>query len=113
MSSEILETVPIHRALSRPNLVLGGDRELVMFSGLISATMLFYALDIRAAVAGVVFWLFSLAVCRMMAKTDPLPRRVDMRHSVSKDYYPPNSTPWRENTQTQERQYRDPWKIRG
>lgn len=110
MNDDELEHVSIHRALTRHNLFLGGDREVVMFSGLIAATLIFYALDYRAAIAGVVFWFFSLALCRMMAKHDPILRMVYMRHRMYKPYYPPLSTPWRSNTSTQERRYRVPWK---
>ena len=111
MNDVPLESVPIHRALTRSNLFLGGDRELVMFSGLIAGTLVFYAWDLRSAVVGTLFWFFSIYVLRLMAKHDPRLRDVYMRHRIYKPYYPPTSTPWRENTDSQGRQYRDPWKI--
>lgn len=111
MSDIPLESVPIHRALTRSNLFLGGDRELVMFSGLISGTMIFYAWDLKSAVVGALFWFFSIYMLRLMAKYDPRLRDVYMRHRVYKSYYPPLATPWRENGNSQARQYRDPWKI--
>lgn len=111
MTDDTLDSVPIHRALTRTNLFLGGDRELVMFSGLISGTMVFYAWDVQAAVVGTVFWFFSLYVLRLMAKHDPKLRTIYMRHRLYKPYYPPHSTPWRSNPDSQGKQYRDPWKI--
>jgi type IV secretion system protein VirB3 len=111
MNDVPLETVPIHRALTRSNLFLGGDRELVMFSGLIAGTMVFYAWELKSAVVGALFWFFAIHMLRLMAKHDPRLRDVYMRHRVYKPYYPPHSTPWRENADSQARQYRDPWKI--
>ena len=106
-----LEIVPIHRGLIRSNLFLGGDRELVMFSGLIAGTLIFYTWEIKAALVGVIFWSFALWVLRMMAKHDPKMRQTYMRHRLYHGYYPPKSTPWRDNAASQGRQYRDPWKI--
>jgi type IV secretion system protein VirB3 len=111
MSDVPLETVSIHRALTRSNLFLGGDREMVMFSGLIAGTMVFYAFEWKSAVVGALFWLFSLHMLRLMAKHDPRLRDVYMRHRIYKPYYAPHATPWRENTDSQAKQYRDPWKI--
>lgn len=111
MNDEVLESVPMHRGLTRSNLWLGGDREMVQFSGLISGTLIFYAFEIKAAIVGVLFWVFSLYVLRLMAKHDPRMRDTYMRHRIYKPYYPPHSTPWRCNTESQGKQYRDPWKV--
>ena len=112
MSDIPLESVVIHRSLTRTNLVLGADRELVMFSGLMAGTLVFYSWDIQAAVVGVLFWFFALFTLRLMAKHDPKLRQVYMRHRIYKAYYPPLSTPWRNNPDSQAKQYRDPWKIK-
>ena len=111
MTDVPLESVPVHRALTRSNLFLGGDRELVMFSGLLAGTMVFYTFEWKSAVTGALFWCFALFVLRLMAKHDPRLRDAYMRHRVYRPYYPPLSTPWRENTDSQGRLYRDPWKI--
>lgn len=111
MNDVPLESVPIHRALTRANLFLGGDREMVMFSGLIAGTLVFYAFEIKSAMVGIAFWIFALFVLRLMAKHDPKLRQTYMRHRLYRAYYPPHSTPWRNNSEIQGRQYRDPWKI--
>ena len=111
MNDDALERVAIHRALTRSNLFLGGDREMVMFAGLIAGTMVFYSWDVRSAVAGTVLWFVSVYLLRLMAKHDPKLRGVYMRHRLYKPYYPHLSTPWRDNTDSQGKQYRDPWRI--
>ncbi|MCK0183618.1 conjugal transfer protein TrbD, partial [Legionella pneumophila] len=81
----------------RPNLFLGGDRELVMFSGLLSAILVFAAQDWLAAIAGMVMWFLSLKGLRLMAKSDPFMRAIYLRQRSYQAYYAPRSTPFREN----------------
>ncbi|MGA0565261.1 conjugal transfer protein TrbD [Ancylobacter sp. VNQ12] len=85
----------IHRALSRPNLLMGADRELVLLTGLASAILIFVVLTWYAALFGLVIWLVAVAALRMMAKADPLMRRVYVRHIGYRPVYRATSTPWR------------------
>ncbi|NGN43540.1 conjugal transfer protein TrbD [Mesorhizobium sp. CGMCC 1.15528] len=85
----------IHRALSRPNLLMGADRELVLLSGLAAAILIFVVLTWYAALLGVAVWVAAVAVLRMMAKADPQLRRVYARHISYRPYYRATSTPWR------------------
>lgn len=85
----------IHRALSRPNLLLGADRELVLLTGLAAAILIFVVLTWYAALFGVAIWLMAVAVLRMMAKTDPLMRKIYIRHISYRASYRATSTPWR------------------
>lgn len=66
-----LRTIPIRRCGNRPSLFMGGDRELVMFSGLLSAILIFAAQDWVAALFGIALWFLSLKGLRLMAKADP------------------------------------------
>jgi type IV secretion system protein VirB3 len=101
-----LRSVPIRRAGNRPNLFMGGDRELVMLSGLLAFTLIFSAQDVKAAVLGLALWWAALKVCRLMAKSDPKMRGVYLRQCGYAPYYPARSTPFRENTFSQGRRYR-------
>ena len=101
-----LRTMPIRRAGNRDNLFMGGDRELVMFSGLLAFALIFSAQELRATVVGVVLWFGSLFVHRIMAKSDPKMRFVYLRHRRYKAYYPPRSTPFRDNPNSQGNQYK-------
>lgn len=101
-----LRTIPIRRAGNRHNLFMGGDRELVMFSGLLAGALIFSAQDTRATLFGFALWFGALFVCRLMAKSDPKMRQVYLRHRRYKAYYPARSTPFRDNTTTQGKQYR-------
>jgi type IV secretion system protein VirB3 len=85
----------IHRALSRPNLLLGADRELVLLTGLAAAILIFVVLTWYAALLGIAIWIVVVATLRMMAKADPMMRRVYARHIGYRAAYRPTSTPWR------------------
>lgn len=98
-----LRTIPIRRAGNRHNLFMGGDRELVMFSGLLAAALIFSAQELRATVFGLALWFAALFVLRLMAKADPRLRPVYLRHRRYRPYYPARSTPFHDNTRTRGR----------
>ena len=93
----MLSRIPVHRFSFRHNLVLGYDRELIMFAGLMVSALVFNAQTLVAAIYGVILWVAALALLRLMAKADPQMRAVYMRHQRYKRYYPPRSTPFRVN----------------
>jgi type IV secretion system protein TrbD len=101
-----VRTVPIRRSGNRDNLFMGGDRELVMLSGLIAGALIFSAQETRAFIVGVTLWLLSLFLFRAMAKADPKMRHVYLRQRRYAAYYPPRSTPYRINGPKEDRQYR-------
>lgn len=83
----------VHRSLTRPIMVMGGERKPVMIVGLFSVLI---------AVAGgihfinVVFGLFLFFtgtwVFRWMGSKDPMYFEVFLRHVKQQEYYPGNST---------------------
>ena len=101
-----LRTVPIHRVGNRHNLFMGGDRELVMFAGLLAAALIFSAQEVRATIFGLLLWFGALYACRLMAKFDVQMRQVYLRSRTYRKYYPARSTPFRANTKSQGNQYK-------
>jgi type IV secretion system protein TrbD len=85
----------IHRALSRPNLLMGADRELVLITGLAAVILIFVVLTIYSAFAGIAIWIVIVGALRMMAKADPLMRQVYIRHISYRLHYRPTTSPWR------------------
>lgn len=85
----------IHRALSRPNLLMGADRELVLITGLASIILIFVVLTVFSVMFGILIWIVVVAALRIMAKADPLMRGVYIRHISYRPYYRATSTPWR------------------
>ncbi|SRR3989338_689083 len=101
-----LRTIPIRRAGNRHNLFMGGDRELVMFAGLLAFALIFSAQELRATVVGLLLWFGALFACRLMAKSDPKMRFVYLRSRKYKRYYAARSTPFRVNPNSQGKQYK-------
>lgn len=93
--SSQLNRVRIHRALSRPNLLFGADRELVLVTGLASVILIFVVLTWFSAIFGIAIWIGVVGLLRMMAKADPMMRTVYLRHIRYRPHYRPTSTPWR------------------
>src|SRR6266436_4281229 len=92
-----LRRVTLHRAGIRPHLFLGGDRELVRFSGLIACVLIFACFQPVTILTGIALWMVALFFFRRMAKADPRMRYVYMRQLLYRRYYPARSTPYREN----------------
>ncbi|MGY6710462.1 MAG: conjugal transfer protein TrbD [Rhizobiaceae bacterium] len=85
----------IHRALSRPNHLMGADRELVLVTGLASVILIFVVLTWFSALFGTAIWIAVVAALRMMAKADPMMRQIYLRHIGYRATYRATSTPWR------------------
>ncbi len=79
---------PVRRSLLRPLLVLGGERELVFLSGMITAVLVFSLANPIAAGVGIAFWAAALAAFGRMARHDSQLTRVYIRHVNKKLYYP-------------------------
>ena len=85
----------IHRALSRPNLLMGADRELVLITGLAAVILIFVVLTVYSAIFGVAVWIVIVGALRMTAKSDPMMRQVYLRHISYRPMYRPTTSPWR------------------
>ncbi|AYG64270.1 MULTISPECIES: conjugal transfer protein TrbD [Rhizobium] len=94
-SASGLQRNRIHRALSRPNLLMGADRELVLLTGLAAVILIFVVLTVYSVVFGVAVWIVVVGLLRIMAKADPLMRQVYARHISYQHYYKATSSPWR------------------
>jgi len=74
---------------------MGADRELVLLTALAAIILIFVVLAWYAALFGIGVWLVAVASLRMLAKIDPLMRRVYIRHISYKTFYRATSSPWR------------------
>lgn len=90
-----LATSRIHRALSRPNHLMGADRELVLVTGLATVILMFVVLTWYSVLTGLVIWIAVVGALRAMAKADPMMRQVYLRHIRYQHSYRPTSSPWR------------------
>ena len=90
-----MRTVPIRQSLHRHNQVFGAEREIVMFNALIALLVGVGGMTLISGVSAGLFWVCSIFVLRLMAKSDPKMSRVWIRHIKQQDYYPARSSRWR------------------
>ena len=83
--------VVIHQSANRPNLILGGDRELVLLAVLTAVSLAFSLGTWWELGLSVGFWLGAVAVLQRMGKADPLLRQIYMRHIRYRAFYPAKS----------------------
>lgn len=90
-----LRRTPFHRALHRPNLVFGGEREWMILCLFITGILMITSMNAVSFFVGAIFGLVSVTGLRAMAKADPLMSRVYRRQLAYRDYYPTYSRPYR------------------
>jgi type IV secretion system protein VirB3 len=77
----------IHQSANRPHLLLGGDRELVLFAALMSALLMFALVTWWGIAAGIALWTSAIAVLSRMGRSDPMLRQVYIRHVKYRPFY--------------------------
>jgi len=93
----VLRHIPIRRALNRPNLLLGAERELILLVGLITAALIFITLSLPIMLIGIAIWIITSALLRMMARSDPILSKIYLRHMCYQSYYAAHSSPFVDN----------------
>jgi type IV secretory pathway TrbD component len=79
---------PVRQSLLRPHLIFGGERELVLASGML-CLMAVYAIQISwLVIVPILGEVAVLAILPRMAKSDPQLSKVYIRHVNKKIYYP-------------------------
>ena len=91
-----LTRTAIYQATVRSQLLLGGERTLVLTLAMLCALLIFSAQTFKAAVLGAVLWAVGMYVLRWMGKADPEMSRVYVRHVKYLAYYYARSRPFRE-----------------
>jgi type IV secretion system protein VirB3 len=92
---DAFRTTPFHRALHRPQQILGAERNLVLSTGLACAVLAIPSMSLSAAAVAAAIWFLALQVFRRMAKADPDLSSVYRRQLRFAAYYAPFSRPWR------------------
>ena len=83
--------VIFYRSANRPQLLLGCDRELAIFSIFVCVLVAFSLMSLWGAFAAAVLWGIFTAILSRMAKSDPLLRQVYIRHVKYQPFYPAKS----------------------
>lgn len=91
-----LRRTPLHRALYRPSLVLGAERELVLMTLTVLGGIAFIGVNPVAFAYSALVCPLALYGLRLVAKADPQMSKVYLRHNKYAGYYPARSSAWRE-----------------
>lgn len=89
-----LRRTVVYRALQRPNLVLGGERELVLTALLVSGALIVAGMNLPSTIVGVCLYFSAVAALRALAKSDPFMSHVYRRHLRYQRYYAATPSVW-------------------
>ena len=92
--------IVIHQSANRPNLLLGGDRELVLVMVMIAGGLAFSLASWWGIGLAVLLWISSMSALQRMGKADPLLRPVYLRHIRYVTFYPAKSGLHGQNIET-------------
>lgn len=92
--------IMINHALCRPDHIWGAERELVLVTALIAASLVCLAFDLWITLFAAFLWVIVFNGLKMMAKSDPYMSRIYTRHVKYSAYYPAHSTPWADTKKT-------------
>lgn len=90
----MMRSVPIRQSLLRDDLVLGGERDPVLYAGVLAVIIFVNGMSLSGTGLALALWFASLTALRRMARADPMMSKVWMRHIRQQHYYPAHSSPW-------------------
>ena len=75
-----LRRVPLHQALTRPQLLAGGEREPMLIMAIICFTLVFVGLSWFTFVGALILYFMGTIGLRQLAKSDPMMTHIYLRH---------------------------------
>jgi type IV secretion system protein VirB3 len=81
-------STPLLPSLTKPILLLGGERENIILLACLSLSLCTVGRDILSLVLAVIIWIIGVFASKMMAKIDPWATKVFLRSLLYRDYYP-------------------------
>lgn len=94
------DAIPVPQVLARPNLIMGGEREPIMLTALVSVGIAMASSNAPGVIFGVTLWAVAMPLWRWMGKVDPMLTRVYIRNLKYRAYYPARSRPFRRDRAT-------------
>lgn len=84
--------IDVHLSLTRPLLMMGCEREPLLISGMIAATLVFMLGNLVLAMCGVAFWVIAVGILQRMTKADNQMSKIYLRHVKYRSFYPAQSS---------------------
>jgi type IV secretion system protein VirB3 len=80
-------STPLLQSLTRPILLLGGERENVILLACLSLSLCTVGRDILSLVLALVIWIIGIIASKMMARIDPWATKIFLRSLLYRDFY--------------------------
>lgn len=87
-------SIPLHRSLTRPILMLGAEREFVLMLAVLAGIFIFSLAKLWAAVIGVALWLVGMFFLTRAGRYDPQLSKTGIRSLRYRKFYPADATPF-------------------
>ena len=78
---------PLLQSLTRPILLLGGERENVILLACLSLTLPTVGRDILSLILAVLIWSIGIIASKLAAKIDPWATKIFIRSLLYRDFY--------------------------
>ncbi|MDE2026995.1 MAG: VirB3 family type IV secretion system protein [Candidatus Omnitrophica bacterium] len=79
---------PLFQSLTRPILMMGGERENIIICACISLMLAFSGRDFFAVGLAVIIWLSGLIASKIVARIDPWATKIFIKSLQYQDFYP-------------------------
>lgn len=79
---------PLFQSLTRPILILGGERENVILIACLSLMLWTAGRDVISIVLAIVVWTAGVIISKVVAKADPWATKVFLKSIQYQDFYP-------------------------
>ena len=81
-------STPVLQSLTKPILLLGGERENVILLACLALSLGTVGRDFVSVVLGVLIWCAGIIASKVSAKIDPCATKIFLRSLLYRDYYP-------------------------
>ena len=80
-------STPLLQSLTRPILLLGGERENIILLACLSLALCTVGRDILSVILAILIWSIGLIASKLTAKIDPWATKVFLRALLYRDFY--------------------------
>ena len=80
-------STPLLQSLTKPILLLGGERENIILLACLSLSLCTVGRDVVALVLAILIWCIGIIVSKSIAKIDPWATKVFLRSLLYQDFY--------------------------
>jgi len=82
------KVTPLFQSLTRPILMMGGERENIIMSASISMMLAVSGRDFLAVGLAIIIWLTGLFASKIVARIDPWATKIFIKSLQYQDFYP-------------------------